>query len=168
MLLGRRRRIGWISCLAAVALVLAGCGSSGGSAQDNTYSVALTEPEHLTPGNDNESYGITVIRALFDRLVRYNSKTGEPIPNQAKSIETEDNKVWTITLKPGLTFHNGQPVTARSYVRAWNYTAYGPHGFANNYFFENIEGYDALNPEDPTATRGRRRRPSRRRRSCPA
>ena len=32
-------------------------------------------------------------------------------------------------------------------VRAWNYAAYGPHAMENNYFFERIEGYDAMQGE---------------------
>ncbi|MQA93804.1 MAG: ABC transporter substrate-binding protein [Streptosporangiales bacterium] len=136
--------------LAALALVAAACGGGGSEeSTTKTFSVALTEPAHLNPGDSNESYGIQVIQSLFDRLTELDPKTGEPKMQQAESITSNDQKVWTIKLKPGLTFHNGEKVTAQSYVDAWNAAAYGPNGWANNYFFGNIEGYDALNPEDP-------------------
>ncbi|MGN6576900.1 MAG: peptide ABC transporter substrate-binding protein, partial [Nocardioides sp.] len=74
----------------------------------------------------------------------------------AASIESDDQKTWTITLKDGWTFHNGEPVDAASYVRAWNAGAYSPNAYGNSYFFENIVGYDDLQaPEDggePKAT----------------
>jgi peptide/nickel transport system substrate-binding protein/oligopeptide transport system substrate-binding protein len=65
----------------------------------------------------------------------------------AESIETTDNQVWTITIKPDLTFQNGEPVDAEAFARAWNYAAYGPNAMANNYFFERFEGYDDMQGE---------------------
>jgi ABC-type transport system substrate-binding protein len=62
----------------------------------------------------------------------------------AESIESDDQRVWTIKLKDGWTFHNGEPVDAASYARAWNAGAYGPNAYGNAYFFENIEGYADL------------------------
>jgi peptide/nickel transport system substrate-binding protein/oligopeptide transport system substrate-binding protein len=80
----------------------------------------------------------------------------KPVPAQAESIDlSDDGLTYTITIKPGWTFHNGEPVTAQSYVDAWNYTAYGPNGYILNFFFDKIDGYDAMNPSsgDPTATK---------------
>lgn len=149
---GRLSRL--LACATALGLVVVGCGGTdsgdeGGGGGDNSYSIAIGEPDSLIPGNDNEEDGLTVIYATFDGLVRYDPDTGEPINNVAKSIETKDQQTWTITLKQGRTFHNGEEVTAKNFVWAWNYAAYGPHAFVNNYFFGNIKGYDALNPEDP-------------------
>ena len=67
----------------------------------------------------------------------------------AESIKSDDNKVWTVKLKAGWTFHNGEPVNSDSYINAWNHGAYGPNGQNNNYFFERIEGYAELHPTDP-------------------
>ena len=54
--------------------------------------------------------------------------------------------VWTIKIKPGWTFHNGEPVTAQSYIDAWNKTAYGPNAWADNGELSDVVGYPALNP----------------------
>jgi ABC-type oligopeptide transport system substrate-binding subunit len=56
-------------------------------------------------------------------------------------------------LKDGWTFHNGEPVTAQSFVDAWNFTAYGPNGQQNNSFFNIFAGYDEVAPAEgePTA-----------------
>lgn len=160
---GRLSRL--VAGAAALGLVVAGCGGSsagegeGGGDSGGTYSIAIQEPDHLIPGNDNEYDGLTVIYSVFDQLVRYDPKTGKPINNIAKSIKSDDQQTWTITLKKGRTFSNDQEVTAKSFVRAWNYAAYGPHAFVNNYFFSNIKGYDALNPEDPDGDDGPKKAP---------
>lgn len=140
-----------VLALAAVA----GCGSSGGGEKSGKTSFSLqgAEPQHLIPGNCNDLYGIQVIRTLFTGLVAYDPKTTKPVNMMAKSITSKDQQHWTIKIKKGWTFHNGEKVTAQSYIDSWNYTAYAPHGYANNYFFANIQGYDAMNPEKgkPTA-----------------
>ncbi|MFC7639747.1 ABC transporter substrate-binding protein [Streptosporangium lutulentum] len=126
--------------------------AQGGQQGAKEFSVALTEPDHLTPGNTSSSYSITVLQALFDLPVVIDAK-GQPQMRAAESVTSEDQKVWTIKIKPGQKFHNGEPVTAESFADAWNAAAYGPNAWTNNYYFENVEGYDALNPEAPRAPR---------------
>jgi peptide/nickel transport system substrate-binding protein len=56
--------------------------------------------------------GIQVVAAIYDTLVTLNSK-GEYVPNLAKSVEPNaDFTQWTITLRPGITFHDGTPFDA--------------------------------------------------------
>ncbi|MDP9841804.1 peptide ABC transporter substrate-binding protein [Streptosporangium lutulentum] len=143
-----------LAVLVATVLVVSACGGSetpaaqGGQQGAKEFSVALTEPDHLTPGNTSSSYSITVLQALFDLPVVIDAK-GQPQMRAAESVTSEDQKVWTIKIKPGQKFHNGEPVTAESFADAWNAAAYGPNAWTNNYYFENVEGYDALNPEAP-------------------
>jgi oligopeptide transport system substrate-binding protein len=142
----------------ALALVAAACGSSssgGGSAtegqQGGTYSYANCEPTHLIPQNDYEACGTQAYQGLWTRLVDFDPTTFKPIPAQADSITvSDDGLTYDIKIKSGWTFHNGEPVTAQSYVDAWNYTAYGPNAYILNFFFDKIEGYDALNPSSGT------------------
>jgi oligopeptide transport system substrate-binding protein len=140
---------GILAGMVAVALAASACGgsgSSGSSDKPKIFTFANIEPEHLIPGNTNDAYGLNVETALFDTLMSLDS-SGKPVPQDAASITTTDQKVWTIKIKPGLTFHNGEPVTAQSYADAWNATADGANGWGNNYYLGTIEGYDALNPE---------------------
>ena len=65
----------------------------------------------------------------------------------ADSITSLDSTTWTVALKSGWTFHDGTPVTAHSFVDAWNYTAYSPNAQAASYFFANVLGYEALQAE---------------------
>lgn len=142
--------------ISLTALALAGCGGQRGDADPAAMvvSIGIGEPKHLIPSSTTESNGADVLDALFTPLVEYDA-TFRPVEVAAESITSEDNRTWTIRLHPGWTFHNGEPVTADSYINAWNAGAWGPNAHDGNYFFTKIEGYDALNPEDasraPTA-----------------
>lgn len=141
---------------AALTMVAAGCSSAPPAEGDEPFILQfyLGEPQHLLTTNTNESEGSQVLAALYEPLIDYDDQT-RPVMAAAESITTEDNVTWTIKIKAGRTFHNGEPVDADSFIQAWNYGAYGPNGQNNNYFFELIEGYDAMNPpegEEPTAT----------------
>ena len=86
----------------------------------------------------------------------FDPTTFKPVPAQADSIDvSSDGLTYTIKIKPGWTFHDGTPVTAQSYVDAWNYAAYGPNAYILNFFFDKIEGYDALNPSTRAPPRPR-------------
>ena len=150
-------RIRLVGAIVSLAFVAVACGGGGGGAtgpsasgatgqSGGEFSFPNTEPMHLTPQNDYEAAGAQVFNVLWTRLMTYDPKTNAPVPDQAKSVTTNDNMVWTIEINPGWTFHNGEPVTAQSYVDAWNWGAYGPNGAILNFFFAKIEGYDALNP----------------------
>src|SRR5687767_12044879 len=68
----------------------------------------------------------------------------------AESITSDDQKNWTIRIKTGWTFHDGEPVTARSFVDAWNFAAYAPHANGNAGYFNEVEGYAALQAAPPS------------------
>jgi ABC-type transport system substrate-binding protein len=107
----------------------------------------IIEPRSLFSTDVSESEGVAVLGALFSGLVKVDATTNELFNAHAESITTEDSgKTWTVVLKPGWTFHDGTPVTADSYVRAWNFGADGTNGQQNNNFYGNFVGYDELNP----------------------
>src|SRR5690606_25443973 len=136
----------------ALALALTGCGKGPSEDADGafTVSIGIGEPKYLSPSTTTESNGSDVLDALFTDLVEYDEQF-RPYEMAAETITTEDNRVWIIKLKQGWTFHNGEPVTADSYINAWNAGAWGPNAHDGNYFFEKILGYDDLNPRDARA-----------------
>jgi oligopeptide transport system substrate-binding protein len=148
----------------SAAMVLSACGGSeedgGGTGGDTgaevsggTYSIYIGEPENpLVPGNTTESEGHQVISSLWTGLVEYAADGAVEYTGVAESIESEDNTTWTVTLKDGWTFHDGTPVTAQSFVDAWNYTAYSPNAQGASYFMDKIEGYDDLQAPVDEAT----------------
>ncbi|MEU4559000.1 ABC transporter substrate-binding protein [Actinoplanes sp. NPDC023936] len=141
----------------AIALLAAGCGSGDSdesSATSNTVVIGIAEPQHLIPSNTTETNGAEVLASLFYPLVDFDAKNN-PVPVAAESITPDKtNKVWTVKLKPGFTFHNGEPVIAQNYVDAWNYGAYGPNGQGGSYFFSSIAGFADLQSEDPDGEEG--------------
>ncbi|GAA2880181.1 ABC transporter substrate-binding protein [Streptosporangium fragile] len=149
-----RSRAAAAAVAGALAITLAACsGGSGGAgggaapAGEKAYSVGVTTYflSHFLPGKVT---GSNVDYALFTPLTRVDAATGKAVNAVAESIESDDNKVWTIKIKQGWTFHNGEPVTAQSFADSWNATAYGPNAYTNNYMFANFKGYADLNPAD--------------------
>lgn len=151
-----------IAAIAALGLT-ATCGGSGeedrsgasGRKEESsglgTLSVQIVEPQHLAPGNTKDVPGLQVLSALFTGLVEYDPATSAPVNAVARSITSPDQRNWTIDLAPGWTFHDGEAVTAASFVNAWNFAAYSPNAQGNAAFFENILGYEGL-AGDPEAT----------------
>ena len=147
-------KLPWTMAAGAAAIVLLAAGCSGNTSDDpeassNSISIGIAEPSSLVPTNSTESNGSQVLASLFYPLVRFDEKSA-PFEVAAQSItHDKTNRVWTIRLKPGFTFSNGEPVTSDNYINAWNYGAYGPNGQLASYFFSRIEGYADLQSEDP-------------------
>lgn len=142
----------------SVALVATACGSAETPVGSNTeagITIFNTEPENpLVPGNTTETGGSRVLDPLFTGLVEYRAQDAQPVNAMAESIDTTDSKVFTVKLKQGWLFHDGSPVTAKSFVDAWNWTAYGPNATQGASFFSQIEGFDAVHPADPDGADG--------------
>ncbi|MFJ7167368.1 ABC transporter substrate-binding protein [Streptomyces globosus] len=150
----------WVAGAVIVAMAATACSTSkegdGKAKSGGNITVVLGEPQHgLIGQNTAESEGAEVLNALFTGLVDYDNKTNEPKLAVAESIETQDSKTWTIKLKDGYTFHNGEKVDAQSFVRAWNWGANQDNAAEGLPFFSKIEGSDELAPgkdKKPTAT----------------
>ncbi|SOC88351.1 oligopeptide transport system substrate-binding protein [Curtobacterium sp. 314Chir4.1] len=146
-----RRRT--IAALAATTVVLmaAGCSASGTADQPGGSGGSLVyatgEPDHLTPGRQTVAFD--QVQSLFAPLTETDSK-GTLHDVAAKSVESSDNVTWTITLRDGWKFQNGETVTPESYVKAWNHTAYGPNAWENSGQLASIVGYADLNPTKGT------------------
>jgi len=121
---------------------LAGCG--GGILSPDLVVVNGGEPPNpLVPTGTNDSNGGRIIDRIFAGLVSYDAN-GTPANEVAASIDTTDTINYRITLKPGWTFTDGSPVTAHSFVDAWNYGALGANAQLQQSFFSPIEGFDEV------------------------
>jgi len=153
---GNTVRAGWVTVAAgaaSLALVLSACG--GGTSDKTATPVAGggtilvygSEPQNtLLPANTNETGGGRIMKLLFEGLINYDG-AGKPINEVAESIDTTDAQNFTIKLKPGWKFTNGEPVNAKSFVDAWNYGALLDNAQLNAYFFEPIDGYKEVHPD---------------------
>lgn len=163
MQISRRALVQGVGLAAGTGMVLTACGggdeeSGGADATGAAASSGLPmvtanggEPENpLVPTNTNVINGIKLLRTTFSGLTYFDSD-GAMQMEMAESIETEDNQHYTVTLADGWTFTDGSPVTAQSYVDAWNYGANLNNAQANAYFFEPIAGYDDVIAEGAAA-----------------
>ncbi|NKQ24500.1 peptide ABC transporter substrate-binding protein [Streptomyces galbus] len=150
------RHARWAAGAAAAALVATGCGGGGGSGGGDSgavLSASWGDPQNpLEPANTNEVQGGKVLDMVFRGLKRYNPQTGAAEDMLAEKIDTTDSQNFTITVKDGWTFSNGEKVTAKSFVDAWNYGASLKNNQKNAYFFGYIDGYDKVHPDSGKQT----------------
>jgi oligopeptide transport system substrate-binding protein len=141
---------------AVLALGLAACGGGGDSDSESgsssgeptgspggSYVGEITEPTFLAPSSKcYESECSKVLDMINDPLVTTDFETGELIfDGLAENIEpNEEQTVWTVTLKEGRTFQNGEPVDSAAFERAWSYAADPKNAMATAGFFSKIEG----------------------------
>jgi oligopeptide transport system substrate-binding protein len=151
-----RRITGFAASIAVGALTLTACGggqpaatessaASDGGPSTGVVTVNGNEPQNpLVPTNTNEVGGGKILDLIFAGLVYYDAK-GAPHNEVADSITSDDAQNYTIKIKDGWKFTNGEPVTAKSFVDAWNYGALLSNEQLSSYFFEDIQGfsYDA-------------------------
>ena len=115
--------------LSSFLIILAACG--GGSNTTTTTasgtpapasSQVLTFPNVgtrdigvLDPAQGPDANSALAVGMVYTGLVKFD-KNLNVVPDQATWVISPDNKVYTFTLKQGITFSDGTPVTAQSYV----------------------------------------------------
>jgi oligopeptide transport system substrate-binding protein len=142
-----------LGIVAIAALALTGCGAGGGSNDgasqssgdpNKVISAYSNEPQNpLLPANTTEVYGGRVVELLFEGLRTY-GPDGKPVNALAESIETTDSQNWTIKVKQGQKFTNGEAITAKTFVDSWNFGANSKNLQQSSSFFESIEGYEEV------------------------
>lgn len=76
------------------------------------------EPASLDPAKAVGLPEIQVIRDLFEGLVNQDAH-GNIIPGVATRWQTNDQKIWTFTLRNDAKWSDGTPVTAQDFVYSW-------------------------------------------------
>lgn len=111
----------------------AGCeAGAGGEITMGMFS----QPRSLDPlvGGPTGRSGATEMAAIYDTLLRFDPATGEYSPRVALSAEPNDDFTqWTVVLRSGVTFGNGDPLTADD-VRAHFERAKGPENLTSYKF----------------------------------
>jgi oligopeptide transport system substrate-binding protein len=151
------RRISWRSGVLAAALLvlLASCGT-GVTAGPDEVTVSWCDPGTLLPQSVSSTCAVEVNRELFDPLVALDPETGELELVAAAQIDSEDLLTWTIVLHPGGRFHDGSPLTAASFVDAWNFGANPANGQTRADEFRRIAGFAAVQSGDAETLAGLR------------
>ena len=145
--------------ICALALLASGCGSGGSStdtegaeqssgdqASNNAVvSVHGCEPANpLIPSSAAESCGGQVVDAINSKLIRFDDQ-GKAHNDLASEIKgNDDMSQYKVTLVEGRKFSDGTPITAKSFTRAWSWSANVSNGQLNASFFSDIKGFDDL------------------------
>lgn len=87
---------------------------SGGAAAFASFS----EPSTIDPATTiaaSTTGGVELLN-IYDSLMRYEAERGTDVPLLAESLETEDDRTWTLTLRTGVRFSDGSTLDAESVV----------------------------------------------------
>lgn len=145
---GSRRALALATAAALIAVAACSAADDAGdSKQEDTKTVHMAisqDLDTLLPMDANKIDANNVLSVIFDGLVSYDPKTMKPHKLVASDISSTDKMHWTIKIKKGRKFQNGEPVDAASFARAWNYAADGAHGMGNSFFFERFQGYEKM------------------------
>ena len=123
------------------------------AATANGISVSIaSEPASLDPALNSAVDGATMLVHLFSGLAKWEQKDDgslDLVPDCAEElvegVENADGTVtYTYTLKDGLTWSDGQPVTAGDFLYAWNRAASVELGADYGYMFEVVDGYEDI------------------------
>ena len=92
--------------------------------------------------------GMQVARAIYDTLTVPDAKGGYA-PYLAKAVDHDDSyKVWTITLRSGITFHDGSPLTAavvKNNLDAYRGAYPGRSPLLFSFVFKNVAAVKVVN-----------------------
>lgn len=165
-----------LACSMTFGLVACGGGSSskettakGGESTASADSLAVclaSEPDTIDPALNSAVDGGTMATHLFSGLAKWaQDESGKLViaPDAAEElvegVENEDGTVtYTYTLREGLKWSDGQPVTAGDFEFAWKRAASVELAADYGYMFEIVDGYADVwdtdadgNPVNPDA-----------------
>ncbi len=136
----------WLMVFLSLTLILvSGCSSGKKTARPSHIRYALSaEPESIDPRMSTSLSASTVEAQLFEGLTTLNEQN-RPVAAAAEKWEiSPDGRKYVFTLRSGLKWSNGDPVTAHDFEYAWK-TALAPELASPNaymlYCLKNGEAY---------------------------
>lgn len=96
---------------ASLALVVGGNATAQG---DDILTVAhpFSIEMDMFGADQGGRFQLTINRAIFDRLIERDDAQNTIVPGLAESWERTDDTTWVFTLREGVTFHDGSPLTS--------------------------------------------------------
>ncbi len=76
--------------------------------------------KHLNPLAVNDQIEFMELSMIYDRLLRI-GPDGKPVPWAATAMKLVDNKTIDLTIRPGMRWHDGKPVTAEDVKFSFEY-----------------------------------------------
>ncbi len=99
------------------------------------------QPDTMDPALNSAADASSIILHMFEGLTTMDSNA-TPVPGQAEKWDVSaDGLVYTFTLRDGLKWSDGQPLTSKDFLYAWN-RAIDPETAADyEYMYDVIKGY---------------------------
>ncbi|HHX22908.1 MAG: ABC transporter substrate-binding protein [Tepidanaerobacteraceae bacterium] len=101
-----------------LVLTITGCGSQESTVENDGGTLVIALPRDiptLDPANHRLREAENVIRNIFDGLIT-KTHDGKIVPEIAESWEIISDTEWEFKIREGVTFHNGEPLTADDVV----------------------------------------------------
>jgi ABC-type oligopeptide transport system substrate-binding subunit len=143
----------------AALVAVTGCGTGSeqplsrtpASHQSLRFAIAA-DVGSLDPAQTYASADLQVAQNLFDGLVRYDDSLNV-VADLADGLPvvSADQLTYTFKLRSGATFSNGDPVTSRDVLYAWNRAAAAQGPYAST--FSAVAGFDHLPSAAPAPDR---------------
>jgi oligopeptide transport system substrate-binding protein len=92
---------------------------TGGLAADQLIRIPLAEPPTIDPGLAEDLASLEIIFPLFDGLVTFDDKGTVSGLGAERWAISPDGLTYTFTLRQGVQWSDGKPVTAQDYAWAW-------------------------------------------------
>jgi peptide/nickel transport system substrate-binding protein len=147
-----RRRFRAVTAVLASSLLIAGPFPAPASAQDEVVlRVALVQQiDHLNPFTASYSSSAMIGRMAWEFLTLPSAEDATPVGGVAESWTTSPDKLtWTYRIRQGMTWSDGEPVTARDAAFTFNRIMSDPKAAeANGSYVTNFESVTA--PDDRT------------------
>lgn len=118
------KKLKWLSMTIAITLLLSACGFSDPDQESETSEkdsgdgyelLTFANPADITtldPQNNNVITTSAVLVNIYSKLVKRDA-AGEIVPELATAWEQVNDTTWEFTLEEGVTFHNGDDLTAK-------------------------------------------------------
>ncbi|WP_051831294.1 ABC transporter substrate-binding protein [Streptomyces violens] len=100
-----------------LSVLVAGCSGGGGGGEDDDTFVYLAPQGLVTEWDPARSYSdeVVVLSNVYETLTRYNADTRRTEGVLAtRWTSSKDRRTWTFTLRDGVRFHSGRPLTAEA------------------------------------------------------
>jgi len=118
----------------AGVLTMAACGGGSTSSSSNTGLAAvqklhfpvLQDPKTWDPGAMDAEVDTELMQNIYSNLWRYDDKlnivpdVATQVPTAANNGISSDGLTYTVHLKSGVKFSNGDPLTSKDVVYSWN------------------------------------------------
>ena len=145
--------------LAMVVTLFAACGDKKPAATASEINVCIaSEPDTIDPALNSAVDGATLIAHLFSGLAKWAQDDKGAlviVPDAAEEltegVKNDDGTVtYTYKLRDGLTWSDGQPLTAQDFVFSWNRACSLELAADYGYMLEIVDGYADTQDESKT------------------